>query len=779
MEKGKWWVKLIRVLLYAIAIVGATIGVGLIKRSMLSQSYADGTADAKATNGDIFLFTSIIIIIANMVWGTVRWFLRGQREQWTVGAMIGKIIGGGIWRFFAIAPVIILSFLFLVPQVSLAISNNLAKGEYEPVSLSAREDRLRYLVNNYENMEKDEIIKELEETSYNFFDFGLDASNNVSTNDSASWWPWGAKKASAYSHTITILNKAKLSSKRRFVVFYTDTGDDQISDERAAELCEMLEDIIDRYKSTFGFEYTYERLTNGSTTYAARVIAQQSVLKNAGIDANILDTAMPVYVVEPFEKGSSVLASYAGKNWLDLREQLLLGINNLLRGTEQGLLYDSSPSFPFINITPRSANSDGLPPVVAHELGHHFASTYNYSDDAPGNDDDFIKEALANWLSINALPDQPENTFVNNNYSGAYLNCYKSTISNACPNYTGYPAVAFFESYSRIVPDAVDILMESSRHEDPLGYLYERASQDNYRRVMTDLAERMITLEWDGKINTRSYPMGEDWGACNKICQKQFEMNPSSTSFIWLSTESLQDSHVWATGNDYTRVSIIGRTRGDRKMKILNSGEIEASLFITKEIVEQYENIIIAVANSSISEKSEYTAGTILQSAMDLLEDINSFSGSDFADLYQELRPGCYQVDTDSIFDKMLGFIGLGSQLLKVVEELNPEYTGAQNGYDLTLSEASQGITTAKNALAPYRISVCTNDISPDLTFETAKSRLQGIGTLGLNVYEGGFGTDKISAFVDFDLFTESARVYVLAGHQGINGLITVDITSK
>jgi hypothetical protein len=698
--------------------------------------------------------------------------------------MVGKIIGGGIWRFFAIAPVVVLSFLFLVPQVSLAISNNLTEAEVEPVSLSAREDRLRHLVNNLENMDKDDIIKELEETSYNFFDFGLDASNNVSTNDSASWWPWGAEKASAYSHTITVLNKAKLSSKKRFVIFYTDTGDDQISDKQAAELGEMLEDVIDRYSSTFGFEYTYERVVNGSTTYAAKVASQQSVLRNAGLDANILSTAMPVYVVEPYENGSSTLASYAGKNWTNLREQLLLGINNLISIfstlEEQALLYDTSPSFPFIHITPRSINSDSLKPVVAHELGHHYTSTYNYSDDAPGSDDDFTYETIANWLAINVLPNQPENTLINgNHYANGYLRCHKNTISNVCPNFPGYPAVPFFESYSRIVPDAIDIMMESTRYDDSLSYMYERAGQDNYRKVMTDLAERTITLEWDGKINTRSYPMGEDWGTCNKICQKQFEMEPSSTSFIWLSTESLQDSHVWATGDDYTRISIIGRTRGERKMKILKSGEIEASLLITKETMEEYENIIIAVANSSISESSKYTAGTILQSVIDLLEDIDSLSNSDFADLYQELRPGCYIADTDSIFDQMLGFIGIGSRFMKVIEDLNPEYSGAQNGYDLVTTEISQGITTAKNALAPYRISVCTNDVDPDLTFENAKNRLQNTGTLGLNIYDSTFGVDKISAFVDFDLFTESARVYVLAGHNGINGLVTVDITSK
>ena len=785
MKKEKWWVKLIRVILYGISISGVTIGVSLIERSTLSLAHADGTADAKLANGKVFLYVSAIILFVNIMWGIIRWCLRGEREKWKPGRIVGKLIGGGIWRTLAIAPLVVLSLLVFAPQVSRQVTNNLKEDDVEPISLSVREDRLRNLAENYQNMQKDEIIAELNKTFYNEFDFGTDASGNISTNDTSSWWPFGAQKAMAYSHDVTVLNKAKLSSKGNFVVFYTDTGDDKIPNETAEDLAEMLEEIIESYKKVFGFEYKYEKIVNASVTGAH--LRQESkindVLEASGIKKNITDTAMPVYVVDPYEKGSNTLASYAGKKWTELSKWVLMGINNIFQSSEQGLLYDSSPSYPFINITPRSANSESLPAVTAHELGHHYVQTHDYKESAPGSENDFVDETVPNWLSINVLPNQPEKNITNgNHYADVYLSneCYKNKISEACPGFLGYPAFAFIENYYEVVPDSVETIMNSTRHENALEYLYNYAGPELYQKVMTSLAEKTITHEYDGKITSKAYPMGEDMGSCGKLCRKNFNMSPSSTDFVWLSTERNVGNRIWFTGNEYTHASIIGRTRGERKMVIMSSGKKETDVLISQDILTIYEDIIIAVSNSSLSEESTFTVGIMLDDFQDFLKDVEEFSKSDFANLYKELQPGCFTANTDSIFDNLTGLFNLGSSFANIIEKLNPsENAGLKNGYDSATKDVKQGITTVKEALSPYEITVCTNDVNKNLSFEAAKSQLLEKGGFGFNIYNDTFGTDKISAFLDADILTESVRAYILASHSGINGLITVDITSK
>ena len=91
-SKGKesGWIKFVRFLIYAISIIGVTIGASLIKVGGLSVAYVDGTYVAKIENGEIIFFTSLVVLYGNIMWGVLRWFLRGYREKWKPGWIIGK-----------------------------------------------------------------------------------------------------------------------------------------------------------------------------------------------------------------------------------------------------------------------------------------------------------------------------------------------------------------------------------------------------------------------------------------------------------------------------------------------------------------------------------------------------------------------------------------------------------------------------------------------------------------------------------------------------------------
>ncbi|MDO4399185.1 MAG: hypothetical protein Q4C24_02735, partial [Candidatus Saccharibacteria bacterium] len=253
-QKEKGWVKFVRVLIYAVSIIGVTVGASLIKTGGLSVAYADGTYAAKINNGEIIFFIFLVILCGNIMWGVLRWFLRGYHEKWKPGRTFGKLVGGGIWRTLVIAPLVLFSFLVITPKV-IDIIGSVVTGEQrdqKKISLSEPLDNLEYISGHLEDYTLEELEEELAPYFFKNIDFGVDASSNVSKKQSPGFL---TQNAVAYTPSVTILNKAKLSSKGNFVVFYTDTGDDTISGEKAGELAEMLENIIVGYEENLGLEY--------------------------------------------------------------------------------------------------------------------------------------------------------------------------------------------------------------------------------------------------------------------------------------------------------------------------------------------------------------------------------------------------------------------------------------------------------------------------------------------------------------------------------------------
>ena len=767
-KKGNGWIKFFRIVIYAVSISGTVVGAGLIKTGGLSTAYADGTYITKIHNGEVIFFASLIVLTANIMWGILRWFLRGSREHWKAGQIIGKLIGGGLWRVLAIVPLILISLFFIAPKISNLLSAQAETKDETPISLSVPYESLKNLNDNFENLNPEFIENNLTELMLGNVDFDVDASSNISHKSSSFFF----QNASAYSSTVTTLNRVKLSSAGHFVVFYTDTGDDKISDEKAAELAEMLETIITGYKNNLDFNFEYEKLDNNT----GKLKKIQNVLKNHNIDENILDSAMPVYVVNPYKNGSNTLASYAGRRFKDLGAAILVKLGGLL-GEETAKLYDTTPSYPFINILPGNADSESLAIVTAHELGHHYAVTYNYDTyGKTGSDDDFIDETAPNWMAIKVLPGQPAGNLINDNhYNNVYLR--KSTsykISEANPNFLGYPPVAFLENYYETVPNAKTIIMDAVYYGNALNYLYEKAGAENYKKVMVSLAEKNLTGDYNGKLINTEKPIGKTLG-CTDICSRTYSVNPSATDYLYFTTSEYQNTKISFKGSNEVFASVLGLTYNGQ-YEVIISGKSQTEFSITETELAQYEVIAFAVASASLSENGHYQIDITAEELEDLLITTGNF---DFSNLYSGLEPGCYEINTDSIFDNLLNLVDLGSDFISALNRLSSEdYSEAQNAYDAASVEAKNNIMTAKNELSPYRISVCANYVEGS-SFTAVKTKLQSALKHNINIYNEDDGTDRLSIFVGFDLLTRSGKIHALAAHQNEMGLITITVEEK
>lgn len=792
-QKEKGWIKFARFLIYVISIIGVTVGASLIKSGNLSAAYADGTYAAKIDNGEIIFFVFLIILCGNIIWGILRWFLRGYREKWKPGRIIGKLIGGGIWRMLVIMPLMLLSFMVISSKVADAISDIVIEEQHNQkrISLSEPLNNLKYISEHLEDYTFKELEEELAPYFFKNIDFGVDASSNISKQQSPGLL---TQNASAYASSVTVLNKAKLSSKGHFVVFYTDTGDDAISDKKAEELAEMLEEIIVGYEENLGLEYKYEKFTNYNTdvTTAMKI---KSVLVASGVEKNdsdffgasVLETAMPVYVVNPYKEGSNILATYAGRRFAEYGNSILIGLGSIF-GEETARLYDSAPSYPFVHILPENVDSESLAIVTAHELGHHYVATYSYDNyGGIGSDDDFIDETTPNWMAINVLLNQPPGNLINDNhYQYSYLNDATSVkISGVAPDFLGYPAVAFLENYYEVVPDAKTIIMDATYHGDALNYLYNHAGEDNFQKVMVNLAEKNLTGEYGGKLmnyrETRrgkqyTLPKGEEL-QCTDLCTKEYSINPAATEYLYFAVDEYRGSKLSYDGGDGVSVSVLGRDTNN-EWHILQSGKDNGEFIFADDMAEMYNLVAFAVANSNIEYSKKYEIGITSAEFEKLIDVAGKF---DFDGLYQDLGQGCFEVNLDSLFDLYGKFMDLGGAVIDVIAAIDDttDYSDLQNEWTKETNEVKDGVEEARQNAAKYRISVCANYIAEGRKFDEVKNTLQKAMGWNMNLHDERDGSDRMSVFFGFDLLTRQGKIYVLAESEGEMGLITINVSEN
>ena len=778
--------KLLRIVIYLFTIIGTVSGASLIKIGGLSAAYADGTYVAKIQNGEILFFVFLIILCANVMWGILRWFLRGYREQWKAGRIIGKLIGGGIWRTLAIMPLILLSLFFIAPKISEVIDQNaLAKDARTGIvaTLSWPTERLEYIANHLEDFTIEELREELEPYLFNNVQFGTDASGNTATTQTSGLF---TQNAFAYNRNVTTLNKVALSPSEKFIVFYTDTGDNAILDSEANELASMADDIVKKY-SNLGFKYENNTV---KVNDEVSLLAAKMLLKANGIDENILSTAMPIYVMDPFKDGSRTLAFYTGRKNADLLGHILIGLASLgIAGkdtAEMAWMINSTPLYPFFTILPEYINSDSLPVISAHELGHHYESIYGYSQgyniNTPGN---FINETIANWMAINVYPDRKENDAINaDHYNETYLlEDMGKTIRNAgdASGLVGYAAVAFLENYANIVPNASTIIMEADFSTDPLEYLYNSAGAELFQKTMTSLAEKNLTGDYGGKLINYILPHGEQ-NPCTDFCTETYEIAPAATEYLYFATTEYLNTTIEFLGNmGETSVSILGKNSSS-SWEILESGAVKAEFKITEEVADKYEIIAFAVADYTIQDADEY----IIKITKTEMEDIIADEGEyDFSSFYSELGDGCIEIDTNALFDDLTQIVDMGAELIGALSELGTafdetaDFSGVKAEYDESAMEAKTALSEAKSDLAPYRIVICGNYVKEGLSFDAVKYKLQSAMGWNIEILDEKDGSDRINVFAGGDLLTRVGRIYILARSSNETGLITINISER
>ena len=313
-----------------------------------------------------------------------------------------------------------------------------------------------------------------------------------------------------YDYYIYKLSKAVLSKNGHFLVYYTTEGDNAVTDKRAKEYADALEDAITAYKKEFGLEYQYDDLVLGDIVgtdiYKGTALGfATAILTKENIDLKYIHTAMPVYVTN-IDMGNAEAAytPYQGAYFEWLNSMYGAGIQDMLVHFWEGEpLNISSYSVPYIVINAQIDNTEDVKLIAKHELFHHYQS-YICGDGKYVADCGtlFIKESTANLAAINASNKNQTGTAING-WAVIYDMESEKSIEKVGSRFgdagLGYGAYVFAYNYATIVDNGYHKIFNAMKSYEPLRYLYDN-SGGKYKQVMLTLAEKNLTQDYSNSL---------------------------------------------------------------------------------------------------------------------------------------------------------------------------------------------------------------------------------------------------------------------------------------
>ena len=845
--------KLLRVILTGGGVMGIAAGWGLVARGGSSAAIANGTAEALSWWGWRVLLISGFLTLGSILLGITRFVSKVKFEQWKVSKVIMRVLLAGVWKTLVLMPIFLIGVIFISGKVSDSIMENVLAEEagpsdptaliavdFEAGKLTADEyiNDLIYAMYDYESLPgeyqirvtepmlefdlleeaaavSDSLSEEtkktvVETTLLGNVEFGTDASGNVASAPGIL-----TENASALEHGyVTTVNKAKLSSNGNFVVFYTDTGDDKISDKNAEQILAWLEEIIVKYKNVFGFDFDYETITFTHMRVAGSLLMMQAVLEANGIDKNAIMTAMPVYIVNPFHSGSdsNVLASYVGYNiteipLIDVTVPLSMAVDRVddlfgdceedescykdhVDGYEQLSTYKTAPTAPFMMVGPATARSLSaeLEVSLAHEMGHHFAVSYNYDRTGEsGSGNNFISETVANYMANLVLAnDKTEELMGHYTNYVEYGTCYEIDItipspiaSNGCHGkgkIQGYPAFPFLENYEEIVPGGREKILAAIDSDTALAYLKEQAGETKYREVMKSLAQRTLLNNYaQNGLKTTKQPKGEEI-PCQDICDKTYEMFRDSTRYFYFTQQEFAERVIKFSGEGLD-FSLLGKKGSS--WEVIDSKQDEHEFTIPKKR-EGYYLYAVAISNPQ-GEDAKYKLEISTAEAKELFDDeaeadlAAEFTPEELEELkdFFQLDGNCVTIKMDSMFDLVSQLLGGLGQVGDAIAELTGEDTSELHA---EIAESQASVAEAKANLEYHDLTVCQKVFKEGTSFETAVDFTKRNMTNSMKLYEAEEDGGEVAVLANYNIWTGQAKAYLVAAKDGLSGLLSFSV---
>ena len=438
------------------------------------------------------------------------------------------------------------------------------------------------------------------------------------------------------------LNKVKLSKNENFLIYYTTTGDNAVSEEAVSLYADFLEEHVKNYKKKYGLDFKYEQKYEAGffETDIGRIAkgrATALLIKN-GISPEYMNSAMPVYLLNMGDL--PVPAFYASSAntradlpYDDMVFQALMEVGcveprfaidngkvNPTNLTPEELEIAKtefcsaalSYAFPYIVLNSGEKNPDNTNLISAHELFHHYQHYICGEGEYDGCKSGlFTIETTANLAATKITDVDSVGTRITNH---AYLvNAYKLFEQNVHDNAgKGYGAFVFGYNYATTVPNGLNIINDSVKYEHPLNYLYSTAN-GKYKDAFLATAENYLTLNYDSK-QYLPYEIDNTWSLTYPIAHGDINVNHrerinySSMHYYYVDPSTLGESKIYFKAESGTphEMTLLLFVKEDNKYKKVYSHNLDEKFVIKASDWTSYDEIAFSIVESSIENLNAY-----------------------------------------------------------------------------------------------------------------------------------------------------------------------------
>lgn len=387
-----------------------------------------------------------------------------------------------------------------------------------------------------------------------------------------------------------VLNKARLSSNGRFLLWYTDTGNDAITENEVNVILNELDNSVNDLEQLSKIKYSYEPYIDNKNL-VGDYLSATIILQECNIPVDSIKTAMSIYV---YDTGSDVtLAQYTDTNLL----------NKYLNYTGlSSIRYDGVINYPYVFMNKKGLNEiDSLKQVSRHELFHHFQTSYCKANDLISCDDtkDGFMESYANYASAITGNYQSTENFLNN-WMGAYYRDTSLNIDDVKGGSPGYAIFPYLYSYSLMVDNSSNIFNKALLENEPLKYINKNTSREKLKSTINDLAVKLLSKNYK---NNAFVPPSDDKldikGDISKNDTYKYEINKGAIDYF----EINKFSDVEITSDDYSYITfmLIGVKNNEYSIISKVSTKLKQNIYDLG-----YDKVYLAVTNGNLDKKYNY-----------------------------------------------------------------------------------------------------------------------------------------------------------------------------
>lgn len=391
------------------------------------------------------------------------------------------------------------------------------------------------------------------------------------------------------------LDTVLLSYNSNFLVWYTTTGADAITEEQAKNIASGLEHAVEKYKELFDVDFKYQ--PNLEISLGKDYQSSAKILKANGLSEDVFTKAMNVYI---YDTGSDSTCATHVKYPPDEQMQKLAN-----SGIPELFIVDGLVAHPYIQINRRAFdNMETLQQLYSHELFHEYQDIFTRESTGsiyltPQN----YSDATANLAAALVTEYRETDNFLNS-WAEIYIYNCDSSLQSITDGYSyGYGVFPYLYIYSQQVDNWAENIMLSHNYITPFEHLQDYTDKEDLKAIADKLSRCILTNDFgsnalynNATVTTKAI-LGKD------TIKEEFI---NAGAFEAYEIKDKVNFRVEGKGEDSLVINLYGYKNG--RFTELASG-VE-TLSADTAVYPRYEKFYLTINNADIITPYEYSIKT-------------------------------------------------------------------------------------------------------------------------------------------------------------------------